>query len=88
MLHKPVRSFELVSDVKSAAEDPAGLQRTTCFAEDCILVRECVKAVERQNDIKAPVRKGSTPTSPRTKDTRDMFIAFARFSARAIISAE
>ena len=52
---KPIRPLVLALHIKAAAECPAGSQDPENLPISCLLVRESVKAVQRQNNVKRAV---------------------------------
>ena len=61
MPNKPVRPLLLALYIKAAAEGPTGLQDPEKLPISGLLVRESVKAVQRQNDVKGIVCIGKCP---------------------------
>lgn len=61
MPNKPVRPLLLALYIKAAAEGPAGLQDPEKLPVSALLVRESVKAVQRQNNVKDAVRIRKCP---------------------------
>ena len=64
MPDEPVRPLLLALYIKAAAEDPAGSQDPKDLPVSGLLIRERVKAVQRQNDVKRAVRKGQRAHIP------------------------
>ena len=58
---EPIRPLVLAHHIKTAAECPAGFQDPENLPVSGLLVRESVKAVQRQNDVKGIVLIGKRP---------------------------
>ena len=67
MPDKPIRPLVLVRHIEAAAECPAGSQDPETFPISGFLIRECVKAVQRQNDVEFTVCKGKRTYIPLLK---------------------
>ena len=53
MFHEPIRSFELILDVETSAENATRLQNAAGFPKRGVLIGKGVKSVQRENDIEA-----------------------------------
>ena len=58
MPDEPVRPFTAALNVKASAEGPARLQHPEGLTVSGLFVRESVKAVEGQHDVKTFILKG------------------------------
>ena len=67
MPDKPVRPLLLALYIKAAAEGPTGFQHPIGLPVSGLFIRERVKAVQRQNDVKCTVRKGQRTYIPLLK---------------------
>ena len=58
MPDEPIRPFTAALNVKASAEGPARLQHPEGLTVSGLLVRESVKAIEGQHDVKTFILKG------------------------------
>ena len=67
MPDEPIRPLVLVHHIEAAAECYAGSQDPENFPISSLLIRECMKAVQRQNDVEFTVCKGKRTYIPLLK---------------------
>lgn len=88
MPDEPIRPLVLVRHIEAAAECTAGSQDPENFPISSLLIRECMKAVQRQNDVEFTVCKGKRTYIPLLKGYIFRCSRFAFSCACPIISAE
>ena len=64
---EPIRPLLLARHIEAAAEGAAGSQDPEHLPVSRFFIRERMKAIQRQNDVKRAVRKGQFPYIPLLK---------------------